>query len=65
MFSNVVGGFAFNFVKNKFLRMYYSKVLVTDTDKQFCYLQINFFVEHLPDKYFYNELVTAAFNLKK
>ena len=45
--------------------MYYAKILVTDTDKLFSYLQSNFFVEHLPDKCFYNELVTAAiFTLK-
>ena len=45
--------------------MYYSKILATDTDKPLRYFQSNFFVEHLPDKNFYNELVTAAFYIKK
>ena len=40
--------------------MYYPKILTTDTEKPFSYLQSNFFVEHFPDKFFYNELVTAA-----
>ena len=61
MFSNVVNGFGLNFIKNEFSRIYYAKILATDTDKPFSYLQSNFFVEHLPDKYFYNELVTAFF----
>ena len=41
--------------------MYYPKIFVTDADKPFSYLQSNFFVEHLPDKCFYNELVATAF----
>ena len=45
--------------------MYYAKILVIDTDKLFSYLQSNFFVEHLPDKCFYNELVTAAIFILK
>ena len=45
--------------------MYYAKILAIDTDKLFSYLQSNIFVEHLPDKCFYNELVTAAIYIKK
>ena len=45
--------------------MYYPKILATDTDKPFSYLQSNFFVEHLPDECFCNELVTAAIYIKK
>ena len=45
--------------------MYYPKILTTDKEKPFSYMQSNFFVEHLPDKCFYNELVTAAFYIKK
>ena len=59
MFSNVVNGFGLNFIKNEFSRIYYAKILATDTDKPFSYLQSNFFVEHLPDKCFYKELVKS------
>ena len=45
--------------------MFYAKILAIDTDKLFSYLQSYFFVEHLPDKCFYNELVTAAIYIKK
>ena len=55
---------ACNFIKNKFFRIYYSKILATDTDELFSCLLSNFFVEQLPDKCFYNELVTA-FSIKK
>ena len=44
--------------------MYCPKILATDRDKPFSYLQSKFFVEHLPDKCFCNELVTAAFYIK-
>ena len=47
--------FACNFIKNEFLRMYYPKVLTTNTEKPFSYLLSNFFAEHLPDKCFDNE----------
>ena len=45
--------------------MYYAKILATDTDKLFSYLQSNIFVEHLLDKCFYNEFATAAIYIKK
>ena len=45
--------------------MYYPKILTTDKEKPFVYLQSNVFVEHLSDKCFYNELVAAAFYIKK
>ena len=56
---------ACNFIKNEFFRIYYPKIVATDTDKPFSYLQRNFFVGHLPDKGFYNELVTAFYNKKR
>ena len=45
--------------------MYYAKILATDTDKLFSYLQSNIFVEHLLDKCFYNKFATAAIHIKK
>ena len=45
--------------------MYYPKILTTNIEKPFSYLQRNFFVEHLFDKCFYTELVNAAFYIKK
>ena len=36
-----------------------------NSDKPFTYLQSIFFVEHLPDKCFNNEFVTATFYIKK
>ena len=53
-----------SFIKNEFFRIYYPKIVATDTDKPFTYLQRNLFVGHLPDKGFYNELVTAFYNKK-
>ena len=45
--------------------MYYPEILTNDTEKQVFYLQSNVLVEHLRDKWFYDELLTAAFYIKK
>ena len=55
---------ACTFIKNEFFRIYYAKIVATETDKPLSYLHSNFFVENLPNKCFYNELVTP-FSIKK
>ena len=45
--------------------MYYPKVLTTDTEKPFSYLQSSFFIVHLPDKYCYNWISNCWSSLEK
>ena len=49
--------FACNFIKKEFLRIYYQKILNTTTEKQFSYLQSNFFKNTYPIN---TSIVTAA-----